>query len=242
MTRQVSPSSPREESDASVPETVRNEAADIAASATERAGQVTDVIGEQAKAVMSETGHQARQLLAQGVDELRGQARAGQRKVAGGLRGLADQLHGMSERSETGMAADVVRQVSERASSAASWLESREPGDLVEELRNLARRRPGTFLAGAAFAGVLVGRLTRNMVTAAKNEEPDHEQHRGSGPVSQTGELPTRADGITAPGLPSATDPGYASTSGHAPPVDPAAPEGVIAGSSGRPGTGSGRS
>jgi hypothetical protein len=53
MSRPAGSSPPCEESDASVPETTRNEAGDIAASATERAGQVTDVIGEQANAVMS---------------------------------------------------------------------------------------------------------------------------------------------------------------------------------------------
>jgi len=184
MTRQVSPSPPRADSAASMPETVRDKATDVAASAAEQAGQVTDVIGEQARAVMSETGHQARQLLDQGASELRNQAREGQQKVAGGLRNLADQLRTMSERSESGMASDVVRQVSERASGAASWLESREPGDLVGELRNLARRRPGIFLAGSAFAGVLVGRLTRNTVTDTKDDEPGHGQHRrGSGPA-----------------------------------------------------------
>lgn len=226
-----------------MPETVRTEAADIAASAAEQAGQVTGIIGDQAKVVVSEAGDQARQLLRQGVSELRGQAREAQWKVAGGLRNLADQLHSMSELSESGMAPGVVRQVSERAHGAASWLECREPGDLVEELRNLARRRPGTFLAGAAFAGMLVGRLTRNLMTGAKNDEPDHGQRRrGSGPDGQTGEPPTQAYGIATPGRLSATDLGYTSTSGHAPPEDPAEPQSVTAGSSGHPGTGPGRS
>jgi hypothetical protein len=167
MSQQVGHSPPPGDS---VPETVRNE---VAGTAAEPVGEGTDTIGEQAKAVLSETGNQARQLLEQGIDELRGQAREGQQKVAGGLRGLADQLHSMSERGDAGMASDVVRQVSERASGAAAWLESREPGDLVKELRSFARRRPGVFLAGAAFTGVLVGRLTRNMVTGAKNDEAD---------------------------------------------------------------------
>jgi hypothetical protein len=71
MTRQASPSPPRTDSDASTPETVRNEATDIAASTAEQAGRATDVIGEQAKAVVSETGHQARQLLNKGYPNAR---------------------------------------------------------------------------------------------------------------------------------------------------------------------------
>jgi hypothetical protein len=37
----------------------------------------------------------------------------------------------------------------------------------VDELRQLARRHPGAFLTGATLAGVLAGRLTRNMATEA---------------------------------------------------------------------------
>jgi hypothetical protein len=141
------------------------------------------------------------------------------------------------------MASDVVRQVSERANGAASWLESREPGDLMKELQSFARRRPGVFLAGAAFIGVLVGRLTRNVMTAAKNDEWDHAQHgHGSGPAGHSGEFPTPADGIITPGLPSAADPGHASTSGYARPADPAELDSVTTGSSGHSVTGPGRS
>jgi hypothetical protein len=39
-------------------------------------------------------------------------------------------------------------------------LQNREPADLLEEVRSYARRKPGTFLLGAALAGVVAGRLT----------------------------------------------------------------------------------
>ena len=48
--------------------------------------------------------------------------------------------------SQSGMATEVARQASERIHGAASWLEHREPGDLFDEVRNFARRRPGAFL------------------------------------------------------------------------------------------------
>ena len=35
---------------------------------------------------------------------------------------------------------------------------------VLDELRRFARRRPATFLIGAAIAGVVVGRLTRNLL------------------------------------------------------------------------------
>jgi len=95
----------------------------------------------------------------------------------------------MSDRSDgSGMATDLIKQASQRTSDAASWLESREPGDLMNEVRGFARQRPGMFLAGAAVAGVLVGRLTRNVLTSSKSTESDPgQQHDGSSGNGQPG-------------------------------------------------------
>ena len=49
----------------------------------------------------------------------------------------------------------------------ASWLENREPGDLLGEVQRFARNKPGTFLLLAAGAGVLAGRLTRGLTAGA---------------------------------------------------------------------------
>jgi hypothetical protein len=59
------------------------------------------------------------------------------------------------------MAVDLAREVSERVRSFGSHLEGREPGQLLDEARDFARRRPGTFLLGALAAGVVAGRLFR---------------------------------------------------------------------------------
>jgi hypothetical protein len=64
------------------------------------------------------------------------------------------------------MVPEVARQASERARTVASCLEEREPGDLLDEVRRFARRKAGVFLAGAALAGVVVGRLTRGAIAA----------------------------------------------------------------------------
>jgi len=57
----------------------------------------------------------------------------------------------------------LARQAAGRLSAAASWLDERNPGDLLTGIRALARMRPGLVLAGAAFAGLVVGRLTRRL-------------------------------------------------------------------------------
>lgn len=164
------------------PKVAMSEAADVGKSAAERAGEVTEVIGDQARQVASETRAQARNLLDEGVNQVRDQARDGQRKLAESLRTVADQLRQMSDRTEdTGMASDLVRQATDRTEQVASWLETREPGDLLDEVRRFARRRPGMFLAGAAVAGVLAGRLTRNAVASTQSNNGDGGPHGRAG-------------------------------------------------------------
>jgi hypothetical protein len=64
---------------------------------------------------------------------------------------------------QPGVASDLVRQAAERSSSIASWLDGRDPGSLLDEVKSFARQRPGTFLLLAAGAGVLAGRLSRSL-------------------------------------------------------------------------------
>lgn len=200
----------------STPELAKDEATGVARTAAERGGQVGETAGEQAKRVASQTARQARNLVEEGRGQLVDQARQGQRKAAGSLHTLADQLHDMAEKSDgSGLAPELVRQASERARDAASWLEEREPGGLLDEVRALARRRPGMFLAGAALAGMLAGRLTRGAVDAARDDTGTARDWSGRGGQS----------GTTAPPLPQqyGTDPTYASMP-PAPPIPPPAP------------------
>ena len=66
-----------------------------------------------------------------------------------------------SQQGESGMAADLARQGASRLDAAASWLEGRQPGEILDEVRSFARRRPGAFIAGAAILGLVGGRVTR---------------------------------------------------------------------------------
>ncbi|MBQ1029406.1 hypothetical protein KBX26_05200 [Micromonospora sp. C97] len=70
----------------------------------------------------------------------------------------------MAERDgDSGLAGQVVRRAADAAQQAAGWLDERQPGEVLDEVRTYARRHPATFLAGAAVAGLLVGRLTRGL-------------------------------------------------------------------------------
>ena len=197
----------------------RHEVAGIGRSAGEAGEQVAQAATQQAREVASETAQQARSVLDDGVGQLRQQAREGQQKVAGGLRTLADELRGMAKKGgQSGIAGDLVREASDRAHGAAAWLERREPSDLLEEVRDFARQRPGTFLLGAAVAGVLAGRLTRGAAasrasTADVEGQPQPPRQAPAPTTMPTGsEAPpatTPAAGATLigdPGVPSAAD------------------------------------
>jgi hypothetical protein len=186
----------------STPEVAKDEAAGVARTAADKGGEVAGTVGEQANRVAAETRRQARNLFDESREQLSNQARQGQQRTADGLRTLATQLQQMSEKTEDqGVASEVARQVADRTHGVASWLERREPGDLIDEVRRFARRRPGVFLLGAALAGVAVGRLTRGAI-AAQSDDSDTGQGRTGAAEGRFPRQPVAPS--AAPAVPSA--------------------------------------
>jgi hypothetical protein len=149
-------------------QTAKDEAANVGQTAKEATGQVATTATEQAKNVAGETKRQAKDLIDQAGTQVTEQAGAQKEKAVGGLRSLADELRSMAEGNgaQGGMTGDLARQAADKAHEFAGWLDQHDPGSLIEEIRQLARRKPGTFLIGAALAGVAAGRLTRGAVAA----------------------------------------------------------------------------
>jgi hypothetical protein len=151
----------------------KDQAASRGQGAAEAGQHVAAVAKDQTQNVLAEAGTQAKDLLRQARSELSEQAGAQQQRLARGLHALADELHSMTRHSEQpGVATDLARQGASRSHDVARWLETREPGNLLEELRTFARRRPGAFLVAAAGAGLVAGRLTRGVKDATSNDEP----------------------------------------------------------------------
>ncbi|RSM91670.1 hypothetical protein DMH04_01445 [Kibdelosporangium aridum] len=165
----------------STPQVAKQEAAGVGNTAAEGGKQVLDTAGEQTRRVTREAGEQARDLMHESRQQLTEQAREGQRKAAQGLHTLADQLDGMYENSDrSGLAPEMIHQAAGHTRTVASWLDERQPGDLLDEVRDFARRKPGVFLAGAALAGVLVGRLTRGTIDTQRAESTDDDTETAS--------------------------------------------------------------
>ncbi len=152
-------------------ETVKHESRETTKVAKDQAGNVAETAQAEVGSVAAEAKSQAKDLFAQTQREIKDQADAQQSKAAAGLRAMGEQLRGMSDNSDQGgLAVDLVHEVSGRLSGAGSWLEQRDSGSLVREVKSYARRNPGTFVAIAAVAGVVVGRLTKAL-TAGDNDE-----------------------------------------------------------------------
>ncbi len=166
--------------EASRKDAVREEAGDVTRTAADSAQTVAETAKTEAANVASEVKANAKDLLDQARIDLTQQAGAQQQKVANGLRSVSDELHAMARASDQpGVASDLVRQAAERSSSAASWLDARDPGSLLDEVKSFARQRPGTFLLLAAGAGVLAGRLSRSLNAGAPESTTSAPLHGG---------------------------------------------------------------
>ncbi|MET3935570.1 hypothetical protein [Arthrobacter sp. OAP107] len=146
----------------------KDEAANVAGEAKGAAQNVAETAKTEAKNVAYEAKNSARDLLHQAKSDLTDQAGTQQAKAAEGIRNVSSQLRTMADApDQQGVAADLVRQVADRSESVASWLDNRDPGSLLNEVKSFARQRPGTFLLLAAGAGLLAGRLGRSLQAGA---------------------------------------------------------------------------
>jgi hypothetical protein len=197
----------------------RDEAGEVGRTAADAGRQVAGTAAEQAKTVAQEATAQARDLVGEARGQVQQQARNGQQKATDGIHALSAELREMAgSGAQQGTVSEVARQVADRADRLADWLGEREPGDLLEEVRSFARRRPGVFLLGAALAGGVVGRLTRGAVDSARSESDTGSGYRdipAGVAVSGTSTYGTAAAPVAAPPPTPPVAP---------PPVTPAAP------------------
>lgn len=199
--------------EASTTDVAKQQAAQVAGGAADAGKHVASAAGDQAQQVAGEAKNQAKDLLQQTRGEVASQAAEQQQRVAGGLHALAGEFGSMAERSENpGVATDLTRQAAQHAHTVASWLEDREPGQILDEVTRFGRRKPGTFLALAAGAGLLVGRFGRGLTAANSDGTPS---------PTGTPRPAIAADNTATAPIPPITDPplGYGTGQHTAPPV-----------------------
>lgn len=151
----------------STKQTAKHEAAQTKDTAVDATKNVAATAKQEAGDVAAEVRDRASELGGQLMDEVRTQGHDQQQRLAGGLKTAAGELDQMASNAEGGgIATDLTRQVGRRLDRAATWLQDREPSDVLDEVRSFARRQPAVFLVGAGVAGLVVGRLARGIVAS----------------------------------------------------------------------------
>lgn len=147
-----------------------DEAGGLARDGKESARQVGDTAKREAESVVEDIKEQTSNLLDELGSDIRAQAATQQEKLSTNLRQISEELRGMLANSDaSGTTFSLVDQAARHSGNAADWLGNREPGALMGEVKDFARRRPGAFLGIALGAGLLAGRITRNA-----GNEPEH--------------------------------------------------------------------
>lgn len=181
-------------------EAAKEEASNVAGHAAAAAQGVASTAKEEAANVAAEAKSSAKDLLSQAKSGLSSQAGTQQQKAAEGIRTISSQLQTMADApDQQGVASDLIRQAAQRSESVASWLENKEPGDLLGEVQRFARNRPGTFLLLAAGAGLVAGRLTRSLTAGAPTQQSSAAAIPPQPSQAPATEALVSAPGVTAP-------------------------------------------
>jgi hypothetical protein len=141
----------------------------VAQTASEQTQEVAGAVKEQAAEVVQSAKEQGRNVAHEAREQLRVQANSQTQRLAEALRGVGTQVQALADgrTEEAGGARDYARQAAGTVQEWAGRVESRGFQGLTRDLEQVARRRPGAFLAGAATAGFLIGRLLRSSSASA---------------------------------------------------------------------------
>jgi hypothetical protein len=132
---------------ATVTETVSNSVNDAVDTAKQAAGQL---------------GSHFRQQIATRADEQVEIAAAGLTGLADAMRRMGDVLKTQDQSPITQFAAQYGDSIARQVERGATYLRERDAGRIVSDVEDMARRRPGAFLAGAFVLGVLGSRFLKS--------------------------------------------------------------------------------
>lgn len=178
----------------------QQQAKHAAQTAADEGAHLTDVAKSEAQSVAADAKEQARNLVDEARTQVADQSRGQLDNLVSTLQTFADDLERMArgEGADAGLAQDVVRQVGEKARGFSSQLQGQEPAQVLDQARDFARRRPGTFLLGALAAGVVAGRVARGAKDAQSSSSTGLTPSTPSAP--STGSIPsTPYAGTAAP-------------------------------------------
>lgn len=140
------------------------------AGTTEPTVDIREEAAADARAVVDTAKDQTRGAMSNLKQEFRRQMSEQKSHVAGSIREIGDELEKASGSSSVTVA-DMASTAAQNARRISAWVEDHEPGDAVRSIEDFARQRPMLFLMGAAAAGAIVGRITRNAMAARQSSQ-----------------------------------------------------------------------
>lgn len=197
----------------------REQGRQVKGSAQDAASNVAGTAGERARDIKQQAGTHARGVAQEAGRQMRGRAQQETERAGTALSSAGSQLQALAEgrTDDAGVFGEYAQQAADSVNRWADSVQERGFDGLVDDLRTFGRRRPGMFLLSAVAAGVVAGRLGRNLReemsddgsgTATSPSGPS-----GAAPLhEQTAEIPVAPYETTSTGAQSATTP---------PPVSP---------------------
>lgn len=183
-------------------ERAKEEARALGGEAAEAGRRTVDTAKSEIKDTAQDVAAQARNLSHELAHDLKSQAAVQQDRVSQGLRSISEELRSMAANTEGGgTAAQLVHQLAGKAGDVAGWLDGRDPGSLLDEVKAFGRRRPGAFLAIAAGAGLLAGRLARGLTAGEPEGQSGYAVRPPARPVTEPAVLPEGTAAVPPPAV-----------------------------------------
>jgi ElaB/YqjD/DUF883 family membrane-anchored ribosome-binding protein len=107
-----------------------------------------------------EYGEQARDKVQEYGERAQEQAEKGREQTATGMEKAADMMRERTENS-SGMPAEAGAKAADALDNASGYLRSHETSEILGDVESYAKAHPGQALAGAIFAGFVLGRILR---------------------------------------------------------------------------------
>ena len=183
------------------PDGAQEQAKHAAGTAGDEGKHLAGVAKGEAQSVAADAKTQARNLVDDARSQVEEQSRSQLDNLVSTIQTFADDLERMArgEGAGAGLAKDIVSQVSDKARGISSQLRGQEPAQVLDQARDFARRRPGTFLLGALAAGVVAGRVARGAKDAGSTSTSSTPSGTAVPPPTMAPPVPPTAPPTTAP-------------------------------------------
>ena len=168
----------------------REEAQRVAGTAGEEARHLTEQAKSEARSLAEDARSRAREMAGDTGRRLKDEADGQMTRAASAMRDMSGDLRAMSEAeaaSGEGMPIQFARSAADWMEQTATRLERDGVDGLISDAERFARRNPAAFMAVAAGAGLLVGRLVRNAPKGEMSGNGSGEQRYGRPPTQRTG-------------------------------------------------------